>query len=130
MMYLSGRHGESVYRFLTSVAHPSIPSPLVPTLIPRAPFSIPFVSVKNGLLLIPPALALSLGSRPNIGIKKLAMDSASTLLKWYFSFKTSGKAQCLKRWMLRSSPFREKISWDHLPLCERDLGNGPRSSMI
>ncbi len=58
-----------------------MPSPLVPTGILRAPFSMPLVSVKNGLLLMPPAFALSLGSSANIGIKKLAMDSASVLLK-------------------------------------------------
>ena len=118
------------YRFLTSVAQPSIPSPLLPTGTLRLTCSIPFVSAKKGLLLIPPALARSLGSNASMGRRKLAMSSASFLLKWYFSFRTSGRAQCRRRWMLRRSPLRVKISWAHLPFKKRERGKTPRSSMI
>lgn len=118
------------YRFLISVAQPSMPSPFVPTGIGSLTPSIPLVLLRKGLLLIPPALALSCGRRPSIGIRKSAILSASSLLKWYFSRRTSGSAQWRKRWIFRRSPLREKISWDHLPVMQSDLGNGPRSSMI
>lgn len=58
------------------------------------------------------------------------MRRLSSSWKWYFSRSTSGRAQCRRRWMFRSSPLRLKISCDHLPERHRDLGNGPRSSMI
>ena len=90
-------HPGDHHRFFTSEAHPSIPSPLLPTGMLRLTCSIPLVSAKNGLALMPPALALSTGNNANMGIKNLAMLSASSLLKWYFSFNTSGNAQCLKR---------------------------------
>ena len=90
-------HPGAPHRFLTSVAHPSIPSPLLPTAMLRLTCSIPLVSAKNALALMPPALALSTGNNANIGIRNLAMLSASSLLKWYFSLNTSGSAQCLKR---------------------------------
>lgn len=119
-----------IYRFLTSVAQPSMPSPLLRHGKSRVIPSIPFVSVMKGLLLIPPALALSFGSKANMGTRKSAILSASALLKWYFSFNTSGSAQCLSRWMFRSSPFLLNISCDHLPDRKRERGKVPRSSMI
>ena len=70
-----------IHRFLTSVAQPSIPSPLLPTGTLRLTCSIPLVSAKKGLLLIPPAFARSFGSNASIGSRKLAMSSASFLLK-------------------------------------------------
>lgn len=116
--------------FLISVAQPSIPSPLLPTVISRVTLSIPLVALVNSELLIPPALARASGGSSNMGIKKSAILLASSGEKWYFSRRTSGKAQCRKRWIFRSSPFRLKISWDHLPDRHKDLGNGPRSSII
>lgn len=58
------------------------------------------------------------------------MRRASSTPKWYFSRRTSGRAQWRRRWMLRSSPLRLKISCDHLPLMHSDLGKVPSSSMI
>ncbi len=58
------------------------------------------------------------------------MRLPSSSLKWYFSRRTSVRAQWRRRWMLRSSPLRLKISCDHLPDRQSDLGNVPSSSMI
>lgn len=79
---------------------------------------------------MPPAFARSAGCSSNIGNRKSAIRFASSTEKWYFSRSTSGSAQCLSRWMLRSSPFLLKISCDHLPEIHRLLGNVPSSSMI
>ncbi len=64
------------HRFLVSVAQPSMPSPLLRQGILSVTPSIPSVSDIKGLLLIPPAFALSFGSNANIGSKKLAILSA------------------------------------------------------
>ena len=116
--------------FFTSVAQPSIPSPLLPTSTSNFTPSIPFVASMKAALAIPPALARSEGSNSNIGSKKSAIRLLSSTLKWYFSRSTSGRAQCRKRWIFRSSPLRLKISCDHLPAMHRLLGNVPSSSMI
>lgn len=120
-----------LYRFLTSVAHPSIPSPLLPTSTPSIliPF-IPGVSSNQGWLAIPPAFALFSGVSSSSGVKKSAIFFASSSLKWYFSLSTSGRAQWRSLWMLRSSPRLLKISCDHLPERHSDLGNWPKSSII
>lgn len=121
----------SLYRFRTSVAQPSIPSPRPPTSSPSILTPLmPGVSSNQACPAIPPAFALFSGTSSSIGDKKSAILLASSSLKWYFSRRTSGNAQCRRRWMLRSSPFLLKISWDHFPLRHSDLGNGPRSSMI
>lgn len=118
------------YRFFTSVAHPSIPSPRLPIETSTPIPSIPLVPSRNGLLLIPPAFARFAGSNSSIGVRNSPIRLASSMLKWYFSLNTSGSAQLRSRWMLRSSPLRLKISWDHLPLRQSVRGNGPRSSII
>ena len=128
--YAHDNRAAASYRFLTSVAQPSIPSPLLKTGMSRWTSSMPMVPCRNSWLLIPPALALFSGRSSSIGVRKSAILLASSTLKWYFSRKTSGKAQCLNRWILRSSPFLLKISWDHFPARHRDLGKVPRSSMI
>ena len=122
---------QSLYRFLTSVAHPSMPSPRPPTSRPSIlrPF-IPDVSSNHECPAMPPAFARLSGMSSSIGVRKSAMRFASSSLKWYFSLKTSCKAQCLSRWILRSSPLRLNISWLHLPLRQSDFGKGPRSSII
>ena len=122
--------GQRCYRFLISVAQPSIPSPLVPTAISSFTASMPGVSFINSWLLMPPAFALPSGGKSSMGVKNRLILLASSTEKWYFSRKTSGRAQCRSRWMFRSSPFRLKISCDHLPDRHNDFGNGPRSSMI
>ena len=116
--------------FLTSVAHPSIPSPLLPTGTSSFTPSIPLVPSRNLLPAIPPAFALFAGSSSSIGRRNSAIRLLSSTLKWYFSLRTSGSAQCLNRWIFRSSPLRLKISWDHFPERQRDRGKGPSSSMI
>ena len=99
------------YLFFTSQLHPSIPSPLLPTSSPSILTPcMPIVSSSHRWPAIPPAFARLSGVSSSIGVKKSAIRLASSSLKWYFSFKTSGSAQCRKRWMLRSSPFRLKIS--------------------
>ena len=85
------------YRFFTSVAHPSIPSPRLPKGTATEIPSIPFVPSRNLLPLIPPAFALLTGSSSNIGMRKSAIRFASSTLKWYFSLNTSGKAQWRSR---------------------------------
>ena len=129
-----GRRRQSVnrrtYRFLTCVAHPSIPSPRLPTGTGTPIPSMPLVPSRNLLPLIPPAFALFPGSSSSIGMRNSAMRFASSTLKWYFSRSTSGSAQWRRRWMLRSSPLRLKISCDHLPEAQSERGKGPRSSMI
>ncbi len=57
-----------------------------------------------------PALALFSGTSSSIGSKNSPVRLASSTEKWYFSLSTSGSAQCRRRWMLRSSPLRLKIS--------------------
>lgn len=79
---------------------------------------------------MPPALARSAGCSSSIGNRKSPILLASSTEKWYFSRSTSGNAQCRSRWMLRSSPFRLKISCDHLPEIHKLLGNVPSSSII
>lgn len=121
----------STYLLRLSHAHPSIPSPRLPgwtpgTLMP----AIPGVSSSQLCPAIPPALARFSGTSSSIGWRKSAMRFASSSLKWYFSRSTSGKDQCRNLWMLRSSPFRLKISCDHLPDRHMDFGKGPKSSMI
>lgn len=69
------------YRFLISDAHPSIPSPFMPTGVGSFTPFMPLVPSKKGLLLIPPAFALSCGSRPSMGIRKSAIRSASSRVK-------------------------------------------------
>lgn len=66
------------YRFLTSVAQPSIPSPLAPTGMLKLTLSIPFVPFINSWLLIPPAFALPSGNKSNIGMRKPAILLASS----------------------------------------------------
>ena len=122
--------GSSRYRFLTSVAQPSMPSPLLPTATSSLTVSIPFVPFINSWLLMPPALARPSGSNSNIGVKNPLIFRASSTEKWYFSRRTSGNAQCRNRWMLRSSPLRLKISCDHFPDKHNALGNEPSSSTI
>lgn len=58
---------------------------------------MPLVAFVNSELLIPPALARASGGSSNMGIKKSAILLASSGEKWYFSRRTSGKAQCRKR---------------------------------
>jgi len=118
------------YRFLTSVAQPSIPSPFDPTGMLSVTFSIPLVLFMNSWLLIPPALARPSGRRSSIGVRKPAIRVASSVEKWYFSFKTSESAQCRNLWIFRNSPFRLNISCDHFPDKHNDFGNGPSSSII
>ena len=118
------------YRFRTSHAHPSIPSPLLPTSTGNLTPSIPFVPANQSCPAIPPAFARLSGSSSNMGSKNAEMRLLSSGEKWYFSLSTSGSAQWRRRWMLRSSPLRLKMSCDHFPACQRDLGNGPSSSMI
>lgn len=81
------------YRFFTSVAQPSIPSPLVPTGIGSLTSSMPLVPSTNGELLIPPAFALFSGNNSSIGSRKSAIRFDSSTVKWYFSRRTSGRAQ-------------------------------------
>lgn len=69
------------YRFLTSDAHPSIPSPRLPTGTSTPIPSIPMEPSRNGLPLIPPALALFAGSSSNIGVRKSPIRLASSALK-------------------------------------------------
>lgn len=71
-----------VYRgFLTSLAHPSMPSPLLPNSISSLMLSMPFVSSRNAWLLIPPALALSAGSSSSKGSRKSAIFFESSTAK-------------------------------------------------
>lgn len=76
-----GTADQNHHRFLTSVAHPSIPSPLLMCGIDTDTTSIPFVPSKNLPLLIPPAFALSAGSSANIGSKNSPILFASSTLK-------------------------------------------------
>jgi hypothetical protein len=127
----SSNQASENHLFFTSQAHPSMPSPRLPTSNPSILTPcIPIVSTSHSAPAIPPALALFSGCNSNIGVRNSAILFASSSLKWYFSFNTSGSAQCLNLCMFRSSPFRLKISWLHLPARQRDLGKGPRSSMI
>ena len=72
------------YRFLTSLAHPSIPSPdslpPAPHPNPRHPNRI----LNHSCPAIPPAFALFSGMSSNIGVKKSATRFASSLLKMVF----------------------------------------------
>lgn len=125
------RPSKTHHRFFTSLDHPSMPSPLLPTSRPDIRTSLmPSVSANHSCDAMPPAFARLSGMSSSIGVRKSATRLASRSSKWYFSFNTSGSAQWRRRWMFRSSPLRVKISWDHLPDRQRALGNGPRSSMI
>jgi hypothetical protein len=115
--------------FLISVAHPSMPSPFVPGSISSLTPSIPFVPSRKPWPAMPPALARSAGRSSSMGNRNSAMRLASSMLKWYFSLNTSGRAQWRRRWMLRNSPLRLNISCDHLPPTHKDFGKVPRSSM-
>ena len=119
-----------VHRFFTSLAHPSIPSPLLPGRIPSPIPSIAGVSFIHSCDAIPPALARCSGGRFNMGNKNSLMRMLSSAENWYFSRRTSGNAQWRSRWIFLKSPLRLKISWDHFPDRHMDLGNGPKSSMI
>ena len=122
--------GGFIYRFLTSEAHPSIPSPRLPFLTSSVTPSMPCVLSRNASATIPPAFARFSGMSSSIGVRNPAIRLLSSAEKWYFSPRTSARAQCRSLEMLRSSPLRLKISCDHLPERQRDFGKGPRSSMI
>ena len=81
------------YRFFTSIAQPSIFSPFSPTGMSNLTSSIPFTACINSEFVIPPAFARPSGGRSSIGVKNLAILWASSILKWYFSRRTSGRAQ-------------------------------------
>lgn len=117
-------------RFLDCVDQPSISSPLLPTFSPSTlmPF-MPGVSSSQPWAAIPPALARLSGISSSMGVKNAEMRLASSSLKWYFSRSTSGRAQWRRRWILRSSPRRLKISCDHFPV-RHVRGKGPSSSII
>lgn len=85
-------------RFLDCVDQPSISSPLLPTLSPSTliPF-MPGVSSSQVCAAIPPALARLSGMSSSMGLKKAEMRFASSSLKWYFSRKTSVRAQWRRR---------------------------------
>lgn len=74
-------HAQHYRVFFTSVAQPSIPSPLLPTSISRCTPSMPFVLSMKAAFDMPPAFARSEGSSSKSGIRKSAIRFASSTEK-------------------------------------------------
>lgn len=126
---ISDQFGLHAHLRFTSVAHPSMPSPLLPGTRPRSTSCIPRVSFIHSCDAIPPAFARFSGSTSSIGRRKSLMAIPCDGEKWYFSLSTSGNDQWRSLWILRSSPLRLNISCDQRPERQSDFGKLPSSSI-